>query len=126
MSHIQVDVIAPVLTNFFHCMHCEQMFNQADIGQQLHQDELKQYPEDFKKETAELARVLEELIQRYDNQIHIRVIDPQSPEGLLKSIRYWVRKYPSFIINGRIRITGMDLPKLESAFQTCLTDEEIK
>lgn len=125
MSHIQVDVIAPVLTNFFHCMHCEQIFNHADIGQQLHQDELEQYPEDFKEETAKLASLLDELAQRYDNQIHIRVIDPQSPEGLLKSIRYWVRKYPSFIINRRTKITGLDLPKLESAFQTYLADGEI-
>jgi len=124
MSHIQVEVIAPVLTNFFHCMHCEQIFSQADIGQQLHQDELDQYPEDFKKETARLANLLDELIQRYGNQIHIRVIDPQSPEGLFKSIRYWVRKYPSFIINNHIKIAGLDRPKIESAFQSCLADGE--
>jgi hypothetical protein len=124
MSHIQVDVIAPIMTNFFHCMHCEQIFNHADIGQQMHQDELEQYPEDFIEETAKLASLLDELIQRYEDQIHIRVIDPQSPEGLLKSIRYWIRKYPSFIINRQLKITGLDLPQLESAFQMCISDGE--
>ena len=126
MSHIQVDVIAPVLTNFFHCMHCEQIFNHANVGQQFHQEELDQYPEDFIEETVKLANLLDELIQRYDNQIHIRVIDPQSPEGLIKSIRYWVRKYPSFIINRQVKITGLDLPKLERVFQTYLGDGEIE
>jgi hypothetical protein len=124
MSNIQVDVIAPIMTNFFHCMHCEQIFNHADIGQQMHQDELEQYPEDFIEETAKLASLLDELIQRYEDQIHIRVIDPQSPEGLLKSIRYWIRKYPSFIINRQLKITGLDLPQLESAFQMCISDGE--
>lgn len=123
MSHIQVEVIAPVLTNFFHCMHCEQIFNQADIGQQLHQDELEQYPEDFKEDAARLASWLNELANQYGDHVHIRVIDPQSPEGLYKSIRYWVRKYPSFIINGRERITGWDKSVLETTLKTWLADE---
>jgi hypothetical protein len=114
MSHVSVQVIAPVLTNFFHCMHCEQLFDQAEIGRQVHQEELDQYPEDVKQEAARLANWLFGLAHRYGDQIQIRVIDPQSPEGLLKSVRYWVRKYPTFIVDGREKVTGWDQGALDA------------
>jgi hypothetical protein len=84
MSHVSIQVIAPVLTDFFHCMHCEQFFNQAGIGQQTHQEELDQYPEDVKQEVTRLANWLFDLSCRYGDQIQIRVVDAQSPEGLFK------------------------------------------
>jgi hypothetical protein len=120
MSHVSVQVIAPVLTNFFHCMHCEQVFDQAGIGQQVHQEELDQYPEDIKEEVSRLASLLFDLSCRYGDQIHIRMIDPQSPEGLLKSVRYWARKYPTFIVDGREKVVGWDQAALDAVLQARL------
>jgi len=120
MPHVSVQVIAPVLTNFFHCMHCEQLFDQAGVGRQVHQEELDQYPEDVKQEAARLANWLLDLTFRYGDQIHIRVIDSQSPEGLLKSMRYWVRKYPAFIVGGREKVTGWDQAALDAVLQARL------
>ena len=45
MSHVSVQVIAPSLTDFSNRMHCEQLFDQAGIGQPMHEEELKRYPE---------------------------------------------------------------------------------
>lgn len=120
MPHVSVQVIAPVLTNFFHCMHCEQLFDQAGVGRQVHQEEVDQYPEDVKQEAARLANWLLDLTFRYGDQIHIRVIDSQSPEGLLKSMRYWVRKYPAFIVGGREKVTGWDQAALDAVLQARL------
>ena len=120
MSRVSVQVIAPVLTNFFHCMHCEQVFDQAGIGRQVHQEELDQYPKDIKEEASRLASLLLDLSQRYGNQIHIQVIDPQSPEGLWKSVRYWVRKYPTFIVNGREKVVGWDQVALDALLKARL------
>lgn len=114
MSHVSVQVIAPVLTDFFHCMHCERLFDQADIGRQVHQEELDQYPEDVKQEAARLAGWLSDLTHHYGDQIHIRVIDPQSPEGLFLSLRYWVRKYPTFIVDGCEKVAGWDREALQA------------
>ena len=122
MSHVSVQVIAPVLTDYFHCLHCEQLFDQADIGRQVHQEELDQYPEDVKQEAARLAGWLFDLADRYGDQIHIRVIDPQSPEGLFKSLRYWVRKYPTFIVDDRKKIVGWNRAALDAALQARLAD----
>jgi hypothetical protein len=120
MSHVSVQVIAPVLTNFFHCMHCEQFFALAGVGQPVHLEEFDQYPEDAKHEAARLANWLLDLSHRYGDQIHIRVIDPQSPAGLLKSIRFWVRKYPTFIVDSRQRVTGWDRAALDAVLQAQL------
>ncbi len=122
MSHVSVQVIAPVLTDYFHCMHCEQLFEQADIGRQVHQEELDQYPEDVKQEAARLAGWLFDLADRYGDQIHIRVIDPQSPEGLFKSLRYWVREYPTFIVDGQEKIVGWNRAALDAALEARLAD----
>lgn len=122
MSYVSVQVIAPVLTNFFHCMHCEQLFDQAGIGRQVHQEELDQYPEDIKQESARLTDWLFDLAQRYEGQIHIHVIDPQSPEGLFKSVRYWVRKYPTFIVDGRQKVTGWNRAALDEVLQSRLAE----
>jgi hypothetical protein len=62
-----------------------------------------------------------ELTYRYGDQVHIRVIDTQSLEGLFKSLRYWVRRYPTFIINGREKIVGWDQAALDAALQARLT-----
>ena len=120
MSNVSVQVIAPVLTNFFHCMHCEQVFDQAGIGWQVHQEELDQYPKDVKQEAARLANWLLDLAHHYGDQIHIRVIDPQSPEGLFKSVHYWVRKYPTFIVDGRQKVIGWDQAALDAILQARL------
>ena len=87
----------------------------------MHQEEIDQYPEDFKQDSARLVNWLVELADRYGDQIHIRVIDPQSPEGLLKSVRYWVRRYPTFIVDGRQKVTGWDQAQLDEVLQARLT-----
>jgi hypothetical protein len=117
MSQLSVQVIAPVLTNFYHCMHCEQLFSQAKIGQQVHQEELDQYPEEVKQEFERLTDYLFDLAHRYGDQIHIRVIDPLSIEGFFKSLRYRVRKYPTFIVEDKKKITGWDVGALHEALQ---------
>ena len=69
---VSVQVIAPVLTNFFHCMHCERIFDQAGIGQQMHQEELDQYPEDVKQEASRLADWLFDLAQGRAERLALR------------------------------------------------------
>jgi len=53
----------------------------------------------------------------YGPDIEIRVIDSQSGLGLWKSLRYWVRKYATFIVNGKKKYTGWDKDALEGVLQ---------
>jgi hypothetical protein len=120
MPHISLQVFAPVLTDFFHCMHCEQIFAEAGIGHSVHQEEREQYPPDVKREYERLGHLLFDLDARYGDQIQIRVIDPQSLEGFIKSVRYWVRKYPTFIVDGKRKIIGWDQERLEEVLRARL------
>jgi hypothetical protein len=47
----------------------------------------------------------------------IKLIDPQSCEGFLKSVRYWVRRYPAFIIAGRKEYVGWGKAALDRVLQ---------
>jgi hypothetical protein len=120
MSELSIKIIAPVLTDFFHCMHCEQLFHHSGVGQRMHQDVLDQYPEDVKQDAARLSDLVFDLAHQYGDRIRIRVIDPQSLPGFIHSLRYWVRYYPTFIINGRKAFVGFDREELDRVLQKFL------
>jgi len=71
------------------------------------------------KENQQLSNLVEELINRFKNSITVQIIDPQSLAGIFKSIRYRVRKYPTFIIDDKEVVVGWDRVAIESALETC-------
>ena len=113
MRSIHLQVIAPVLTDFFHCLHCEQFFQLADIGEQVHHAELEQYPDDVVQDAAKPAEWLFDIARRYGDQLRIQVINSQSLPGFLLSLRHWVRSYPAFIVKDRKAYIGWDRKILE-------------
>ena len=64
-----------------------------------------------------------ELAGRYGDKLFIRIVDPQSPQGLLKSLRYRVRRYPTFVVQGRKKIVGWQRAELDSALAAAIGDE---
>jgi hypothetical protein len=110
---IFLKVLAHVPTDFFHCRHCEQLFDVAGIGAQVHQKIQTAYPPETLEEADRLTTWLQGLTAQYGEQLHIHIVDPQSGEGLFKSLRHWIRHYPAFIVNRRNRITGWDLTNVE-------------
>jgi len=79
---------------------------------------LGEYPQDLLEEHQQLSTLVVELINRFQDGITIHIIDPQSLQGIFKSIRYRVRKYPAFIIDGNELILGWDRAALDSAIET--------
>ncbi|MGD8997654.1 MAG: hypothetical protein PVH80_06055 [Anaerolineae bacterium] len=116
---VLLEVVANVPTDFFHCMHCERLFSEAGIGTEVRREMQAGYPPQMLEEAGRLSTWLQELSARWGQQLHIRVIDPQSPEGLYKSLRYWVRRYPTFIINRRKKHTGWDPDAVERLIVDC-------
>jgi hypothetical protein len=118
-----VEVIAPVLTDLRHCSHCEVIFAQTAVGQQVHKQVLDEYPDDLKEDFERLSAWLFELAHRHEDALRIKVIDPQSLEGFLKSLRYWVRRYPAFIVAGRKEHVGWDKGALDRVLQAHVSGE---
>jgi len=83
--------------------------------------DLNEYPEELKEEYLFLSNWIKELAQKYRERILIKIIDVQSLQGVLKSIRYWVHRYPTFIINKKKRYTGKDKNQLDALLQEHLS-----
>jgi len=123
MNPVSIEVIAPVLTEFYHCLHCETIFDQAGLGRRVHGEQINDYPEDIKEDFLRLSNWLVELAHRYGDAVRIRLIDPQSLEGFLKSMRYWVRRHPAFIINGHKGYAGWDKAALDRLLQAHISEK---
>ncbi len=76
-----------------------------------------EYPLEMLEDHVRLSDWVVELSQRYGDRILIKVIDPQSGLGFFKALRHWVRSYPTFIVNGRKRLTGWDKAALDAILQ---------
>ncbi len=114
MKPITLEIVTRVLTTFGHCRHCEVVFDEADFAQKCHQKEMKEYPPDLVEEYSRLLDWLRELRQLYQHRLLIRMIDAQSPLGIYKSFRHWIRKYPTFIVEGKETYTGWDKERIEA------------
>ncbi len=111
---IRLEVITHIPTAFRHCMRCEQLMDAA-IGAAVRREMIEEYPAEFLEDFDRLLSWIDELADRFGPRLQVRVVDPQSPEGLWKSIRYRVRRYPTFIVEGRHRIVGWDKEALHRA-----------
>ena len=118
---IRLEVLSLVPTSYGQCAPCEALYDQAGIGVTVHKEIMQEYPPDLVQDYVRLSFWVEELAQRYGSGIRIRVIDPQSGLGLFKCLRHRVRKYPTFIINGKAKYTGWDKQALETLLQGALT-----
>ena len=78
---------------------------------------LNDYPEDLKEDYLYLSNWIRELSQKYREKILIKVTDVQSLQGVLKSIRHGIFRYPTFIIDKKKKYTGKDKDRLDALLQ---------
>jgi hypothetical protein len=75
---------------------------------------MDEYPSDLKEEYLKLSDWIRELTRIYEDRLLIKLIDAQSILGFYKSLRHWVRKYPTFIVEGQETYTGWDKKRLQT------------
>lgn len=114
MKPISLEIVTPLMMSFDTCSHCEILFNEAGLDQKLHQKMMNEYPSDLKEELVKLSDWVHELIRLYKHRLFIRVIDVQSFLGIYRTLRHRIRKYPTFIIEGKETYMGWDKHRLES------------
>lgn len=115
MKPVFLEVIAPVLTAYSHCQHCEVIFDRAEVAAKKHRMDLEEYPEDVKRDYARLCDWVAATAERYRGRLQIKITDPQSLEGIWKALRYRVRRYPTFILNGTDKFVGWQEAAVEAA-----------
>ena len=114
MRPIRLEIVTNVITHYDHWRHGETLFVEAGLDQKFHQRETDEYPLELKEEYLRLSDWIRELAQLYKHRLFIQLIDVQSPLGIYKSLRHWIRKYPTFIVEGQETYTGWDKRQLES------------
>jgi hypothetical protein len=121
MKPVLLEIITKSLSSWGSCRSCKILFDQTGLDQKLHQKEIDDYPPDLKEESTKLSGWIRELNRLYKHRLLIRLIDVQSPLGIYKSLRYRIRTYPTFIVEGKETYEGWDKSQLES-----LLDKYIK
>ncbi|HBY97313.1 MAG: hypothetical protein M5U01_28990 [Ardenticatenaceae bacterium] len=119
-SPVTVEVISLILSSFNHCKHCQVFIDGVGVGGQVHQSDIDSYPEPLKEEYNRLYAVVREMADKHAGRVLFKITDAQSIPGLWKQIRYGIRRYPAFIVDGREKIVGWDLEGLEAAIQNQL------
>jgi hypothetical protein len=116
-KRIHLEVVAPIFEGWGMCTACELILNEAGLAEHPAERALDEYPQEWQDDYRRLTDWVYDFADRYGDQILIKVIDPQSPEGLFKSLRYRIRSYPTWVVNGETRIVGWDRQALEAALQ---------
>jgi hypothetical protein len=117
---IQIDVFYPLPEGWAMCNACELMLSQASLAQTPEGRSLDEYPHEVRDEFQRLSTTIYLLADKFQDQVLIKVWDPRSLQGLWKSIRHGVHRYPTFIVNGQVKFTGCDPSKLERQIQAIL------
>ena len=121
MPALRLDVLSLVPVLYKQCAHCQTIYGQADMGETMQSEQLREYPADILEDHLRLSDWVRELASRYAGA-DIRVVDPQSLAGIWMTLRHRVRQYPTFIINGRDKCSGWDREALERAIQRNLRE----
>jgi hypothetical protein len=120
MKPLQIDVYYPIPEGWGMCNACEVMLSQASLGQAPEERALEEYPPELVEEFKRLSITIYTLADHFQGQVQIKVWDPRSLQGLWKSIRHGVHRYPTFIIGGKAKLTGWDDSKLSQQVQSTL------
>jgi len=109
---VKVELIAYAPTAFFHCRHCEVVWQQTGTGHALRQEQLDaSLPDDLMQEYRQLSDWVMQMAETYGSRLQFKMIDAASLEGWFKSLRYRVRQYPAVIVDGRAKFLGPDLER---------------
>jgi hypothetical protein len=110
MQPVSVTVIAYAPTIFRHCQHCEVAFKGIGLGERIHREEAKDaLPPDLIADFQRVSDWVHALLRRHRSGVAVSVLDAASIEGVWKSLRHGVRRYPAVIVDGRATAVGAEL-----------------
>lgn len=121
MKPILLEIVTRAVASFGQCLHCEVLFQETGIEEKIHRTQIEEYPSDLKEELKKLYQWIQELSRIYRHRLYIKLIDAHSFLGFYKSLRHWVRTYPTFIVEKKEVYSGWDKERLEK-----LIDQYIK
>ncbi len=123
MNPVLLEVVFPVPALYGLCPSCEFFADEADLRDPKNNQDLNEYPEELKEDYLHLSDWIRELGKKYGNRLLIKVIDAQSLQGLYKSVRFAVRKYPAFIIDKKKKYSVRNKEELDALINQRLENQ---
>jgi len=109
---IRVEVISPLPEGWGICLSCEMLMARANLGKAPYERGLDEYPPEWQEDFQRLSDTILGLSAQFADNVIIRIYDPRSLQGLVKALRYGVRRYPTFIVDGKQKVSGWDIARL--------------
>jgi hypothetical protein len=118
---VRVEVIAYAPTVFRHCQHCEVAFAGVGLGERIHRAEASDaLPDDLIAEFQRVSDWVHRVVERHGPRVSVSVIDAASIEGVWKSLRHRVRRFPAVVVDGHGRRAGSDFAEAEALIEARL------
>ena len=115
MPPIAVDVIAILPEGWGLCNSCELLMARANLDQAPPDRGLDEYPPEWRTDFQRLSALIYSLADHYGDRVRIRIFDPRSWQGLIKALRYGVRRYPAIIVDGHDKSIGTDFSMADAS-----------
>ncbi|OGP63539.1 MAG: hypothetical protein A2170_13395 [Deltaproteobacteria bacterium RBG_13_53_10] len=113
MRPVLIEIVTRMMTTLRSCRHCNILFDDAGLNQRVGEKDMEAYPSDLLEEGEKLSRWMAELKRLYRHRLVISLVDVRSFTGFYKSLRFRIRTYPTFIVEGKETYTGWDKTQLE-------------
>lgn len=115
---VMVEIVAYAPTAFYHCQHCEVVWQQTGFSAGLHEEQVRaSLPPDLLADYQAVSDWVRGLLQTHGDRVIVKVIDAASLEGVWKTARHGLRRYPAVIVAGQGRFSGTDFAPAEAAIQ---------
>lgn len=113
---LRVEIVAYAPTAFYHCSHCEIVWDQTGFSRGVRSEQLRSgLPDDLRNDYQAVSDWVRRIFARYGEAVVVQVIDAASIEGFIKTARHRLRRFPAVIVDGRDRFTGPDFQAAEAA-----------
>jgi len=115
MAPVLIDVITPIPEKPGLCGTCELILTQANFGIRSETQRNEDMPPDWLEEYGRLMKFISTIVQDYGKGVRIHIFDPRSLQGMWKSLRHGVSRYPTFIVAGQLKISGLSQEQVSQA-----------
>ncbi len=112
---LKAEILTYAPTAYFHCTQCEVVWHETGFSEGVRREQAQNaLPADMLVEYQQLSDWVHHLHTTYGDRLSIRVIDAASADGVWKSVRHRVRRYPAVILEGRCLSSGADFALAEA------------
>jgi hypothetical protein len=105
IMYVKVEVLSIFPTFYSICRNCQPVLPASGLS--ITDDMLKGYPDEVRENYRRICNLAINLVNYFGDKIRVYAVDVSTPQGIWKSLRYGVKRYPTFIINGKHKITGI-------------------